>query len=65
MIFIDEKSFIIKLIDFGFAEVINPRQLISKAGTPGFLPPEIFTSLPYTDKGDIFSLGIILYCLIC
>ncbi len=53
-----------KVIDFGFAEKINKEKLVSKAGTPGFLPPEIFKMHPYTDKGDIFSLGIILYCLL-
>lgn len=31
-----------KLVDFGFAEIINPTELISKAGTPGYIPPEIF-----------------------
>ena len=32
----------IKLVDFGFAEEINERELISKAGTIGFLAPEVF-----------------------
>ena len=32
----------IKLVDFGFSERINPNELVSKAGTPGFIPPEIF-----------------------
>jgi len=32
----------IKLVDFGFSEKINRDELISKAGTPGFIPPEIF-----------------------
>jgi serine/threonine protein kinase len=31
-----------KIIDFGFAELINHEKLVSKAGTPGFLPPEMF-----------------------
>ncbi len=53
-----------KLIDFGFAEKINREQLLSKAGTPGFLPPELFKMAPYTEKGDVFSLGVILYCLV-
>lgn len=35
-------QFAIKLIDFGFAERINYKELISKAGTPGFIAPEIF-----------------------
>ena len=33
-------------------------------GTPGFLPPELFKLSPYTEKGDIFSLGVIFYSLL-
>lgn len=32
----------IKIVDFGFAEKINTKILKSKAGTPGFIAPEIF-----------------------
>ncbi|CAD8143523.1 unnamed protein product [Paramecium octaurelia] len=53
----------IKLVDFGFAEEINEKELISKAGTPGFLAPEIFRGYPYTQKGDVFSAGCVLYIL--
>jgi serine/threonine protein kinase len=51
----------IKLVDFGFSEKINLVSLVSKAGTPGFIPPEIFKSQPYSEYGDIFSLGVIFY----
>ena len=34
---------------------------MSKAGTPGYIPPEIFRNKPYIEKGDIFSLGVIFY----
>jgi serine/threonine protein kinase len=49
------------LVDFGFAEKINDKELVSKAGTPGFIPPEVFKLQPYSAKGDIFSLGVIFY----
>ena len=62
--YMDKTETEIKLIDFGFSEKINRMKLISRAGTPGFLPPELFKLQPYTDKGDIFSLGVILYCLL-
>ena len=64
VMFVDKTVNDCKLIDFGFAEKINYEKLESRAGTPGFLPPELFKLHPYTEKGDIFSLGIILYCLI-
>jgi len=53
-------------VDFGFAEPINYHGLSSRSGTPGFIPPEIFALKPYTEKGDVYSLGSILYsvCII-
>ena len=39
---VNDKTLEIKLIDFGFAEKIVRDKLISRAGTPGFLPPELF-----------------------
>lgn len=53
-----------KLVDFGFAEEINENMLTSKAGTPGYIPPELYANLPYTPKGDIFSLGVLLFSLV-
>ncbi|EGR34230.1 protein kinase domain protein [Ichthyophthirius multifiliis] len=64
IIFINKAQLDLKVIDFGFAQNINYQKLDSKAGTPGFLPPELFKNLPYTEKGDVFSLGVILYCLV-
>jgi serine/threonine protein kinase len=37
---------------------------MNRSGTPGFLPPEIFHLSPYTEKSDIFSVGVIIYCLV-
>lgn len=39
-------------------------RLKSKAGTPGYMAPELFKELPYTDKGDVFSLGVIIFSLV-
>ncbi|EAR95416.2 Serine/Threonine kinase domain protein (macronuclear) [Tetrahymena thermophila SB210] len=64
ILFVNKTDNDCKLIDFGFAEKINYEKLESRAGTPGFLPPELFKLGPYTEKGDIFSLGVILYCLV-
>ena len=60
----NDEGYDVKLIDFGFAEKINNSKLVSRAGTPGFLPPELFKLRPYTAKGDMFSIGVILYCLL-
>jgi serine/threonine protein kinase len=57
-------SLAIKLVDFGFCEKINLTALVSKAGTPGFIPPEIFHNQPFSEFGDVFSLGVIFYSVI-
>ena len=54
----------VKLVDFGFAEKINPNELASKAGTPGYIPPEIFKLQPYLAKGDIYAVGVIMYMIL-
>jgi len=52
------------ILDFGFAEKINIFKLMSKAGTPGYIAPEVFENQPYTDKGDVFALGVIYYSMV-
>ena len=64
VIFLNENTYELKLIDFGFSEKVNKTKLVSRAGTPGFLPPELFKLHPYVEKGDIFSLGVIMYCMV-
>ena len=44
----NKDSLACKLVDFGFSEIVNPIKLESKAGTPGYIPPEIFKLHPYT-----------------
>lgn len=59
------------LVDFGLASYIflNPNEIIFKrCGTPGFVAPEILEykdkdEKMYTEKCDIFSLGVIFYLL--
>ena len=54
----------IKIVDFGFIESINNKELVSKSGTPGYIAPEVFKNIPYTEKGDVFSIGVIMYSLV-
>ncbi|MES1906534.1 MAG: Calcium/calmodulin-dependent protein kinase type II subunit gamma, partial [Paramarteilia canceri] len=35
------------------------------AGSPGYIAPEIALRKPYDTKSDIFSLGVIMYILLC
>ncbi len=51
----------IKVSDFGLAFVVDSGEI---SGTPGYVPPEVLRSLPYTAAGDLFGLGATLYeCL--
>ena len=66
-----EKSMVqkIKIIDFGFAVYKNNlKNMDAKekyAGTPGFLAPEIINCEDFDESADIFSLGVILYFMLC
>lgn len=53
----------IKLCDFGFARALSRTTLVlnSIKGTPLYMAPELVQEHPYTEKIDIWSLGIILY----
>ncbi|NWT46476.1 NEK3 kinase, partial [Chroicocephalus maculipennis] len=53
----------VKLGDFGSARVLaHPESYAcTYVGTPYYVPPEIWESMPYNNKSDIWSLGCILY----
>jgi serine/threonine protein kinase len=57
----------IKLIDFGFSTVCPPgKKLKVFCGTPSYMAPEIVRRVEYDGKPvDIWSLGILLYALLC
>lgn len=55
----------IVIADFGFAK-IGVSITDSKLGTPYYMAPEILsqTKQPYTNKVDIWSIGVVLYYLL-
>lgn len=57
----------VKLIDFGFAEEFtnDNDEFTLPIGSPAYIAPEIAQGLPYNAKAEIWSLGVILYCLVC
>jgi len=55
----------LKIIDLGICKTLTYGQMESNpVGTNGYISPEIYLHKEYNFKTDIWSLGIILYCLI-
>ncbi len=52
-----------KIMDFGVAKLSAAQVTVTGQllGTPSFMPPEQFTGATLDGRGDIFSLGVILY----
>ena len=60
-----EKS-VPKLVDFGLAKMIGPNERATEPfGTLGYVAPEILEKKPYTFSCDLWSLGCIVYALLC
>ncbi len=53
----------IKVTDFGVAYIFSrvSEEASQLYGTPGYVPPEALKQQPYTQAGDLFGLGAILY----
>jgi len=68
--FIVDKDFNLKLIDFGFCcDIKNEKnEHITHTkflGTESYMAPEmLFERKYFADKSDIFSLGVVLFCMI-
>ena len=63
----DSSSKDVKLIDFGFSTFCQPgKRLKVFCGTPSYMAPEIVRRTEYEGRPvDIWSLGILLYALLC
>ena len=53
---------ILKISDFGFAKSYNPDNNLENTmcGSPLYMAPEILQYKSYTDKADLWSVGIII-----
>jgi serine/threonine protein kinase len=60
-----DPSFNLKIIDFGLSEHQNTNCLMGERGTRYYMAPEIIKNQTYDGfKIDIFSLGILMFCLV-
>lgn len=58
----------IKLCDFGISRIVSNHRAIMReqCGTPAYIAPEIMADKGYCGfKSDIWSLGILLFALVC
>jgi len=57
----------IKIIDFGFSVIAAKDKLLNFfCGTPNYMPPEIILKKDYLGEfSDIWSIGILLYTILC
>lgn len=57
------KHWTVKICDFGLSRIMtnSPMKDSSSAGTPEWMAPELIRNEPFTEKCDIFSLGVIMW----
>lgn len=57
------KHWTVKLCDFGLSRLLSNSAMSdnSSAGTPEWMAPELIRNEPFTEKCDIFSLGVIMW----
>ena len=63
--FIDDskKTYIPKISDYGLSRKLDDGKATTYLGTPRYMAPEILTDDEYSDKSDLFSIGVMMYQL--
>jgi len=56
---------IIKISDFGLAKIYDSSLMTTQCGTPSYVAPEVLEGKGYDEAVDFWSIGIILYILLC
>jgi serine/threonine protein kinase len=70
LIFLDHsEASPIKITDFGLAKfrsiTSKRRGMTTACGTPGYVAPEVLNNEPYGKEVDLWSVGVIMYILLC
>lgn len=62
----DDDCFDIKIADLGFAQKFDKEKGLDLVlGTPLYMAPELVKHERYSEKVDVWSLGVIVYQLLC
>ena len=66
ILFFDESKKNIRLIDFGLSKILGINEKSTDCcGTLAFAAPELLQEKPYSKSVDIWSLGIVIFFLLC
>lgn len=61
----DGPAGIVKINDFGIARFYDDDVMTTACGTPGYIAPEILHGRGYGTEVDCWSIGVILYIMLC
>eukprot|EP00013_Stygamoeba_regulata_P016227 CAMPEP_0177672658 /NCGR_PEP_ID=MMETSP0447-20121125/25474_1 /TAXON_ID=0 /ORGANISM="Stygamoeba regulata, Strain BSH-02190019" /LENGTH=550 /DNA_ID=CAMNT_0019180371 /DNA_START=235 /DNA_END=1884 /DNA_ORIENTATION=- len=63
----DPTTAVLKIADFGFARFMGSPSANAETlcGSPLYMAPEVLCSSPYTSQADLWSVGVILYEMVC
>ncbi|CAK0849880.1 unnamed protein product [Prorocentrum cordatum] len=65
LLYVSPESSQLKLIDFGFARVWDPSTLMTAScGSVAYVSPDVLSGKGYTNKCDMWSLGVIIWMLL-
>ena len=57
---------VIKIMDFGLSKIVSPNErMVDGYGTLSYVAPEVLLRTPYNKEVDIWSLGVILFYMLC
>ena len=57
---------IVKIMDFGLSKIVSTQEkMVDGYGTLSYVAPEVLLRTPYNKEVDIWSMGIILYYMLC
>jgi serine/threonine protein kinase len=57
---------VIKIMDFGLSKIISTQEkMVDGYGTLSYVAPEVLLRTPYNKEVDIWSMGVILYYMLC
>jgi hypothetical protein len=57
---------IVKIMDFGLSKIVSTQEkMVDGYGTLSYVAPEVLLRTPYNKEVDIWSIGVILFYMLC